>query len=327
MQLTVHSSTFDFATAGSAVVRFLHERLGFNLWMITRTEGDDWIVLQAEDHGYSVAPHTVFRWADTFCSRMVAGEGPRVAPRSNDVPAYAAAPIARQIRIESYIGVPITCEDGSLFGTLCAIHPVPQPAEIVKELPLVELLAALLSSVLSSELRAINSERLLERAKSEAETDSLTHLYNRRGWDRLLDLEEARCRRYGHPACVVVIDLDGLKSTNDRSGHAAGDELLRRAAAAIRATARESDVVARLGGDEFGILGLECDDVEAAQLLQRIRAELEGAGVAASSGLAMRFPALGLEYARREADQAMYRDKAIRKPIGRTNVSGPEIRQ
>ncbi len=318
MQVTAHSSTYDFAAAGSAVIRFLHQRLGFDLWMVTRTEGDDWIVLQAEDHGYSVAPNTVFRWADSFCSHMVAGRGPRVAPRSSDVPVYASAPIGRQVRIESYIGVPIHCGDGSLFGTLCAIHPTPQPEAIAKELPLIEMLAAMLSSVLTAELRAIESERRLERAQTEAETDSLTQLCNRRAWDRLLDLEESRCRRYGHPACVVVIDLDGLKTTNDTQGHAAGDELLRTAAEVIRKTARGSDVVARLGGDEFGVLGLECDEPEAIVMLQRIQAELNSAGVAASSGIAMRFPAMGLEFARREADQAMYREKMRRKSSHQT---------
>lgn len=317
MQLTVHSSTYDFAAAGSAVIRFLHQRLGFKLWMVTRTEGDDWIVLQAEDHGYSVTPHTVFRWADSFCSQMVLGRGPRVAPRSREIPVYAAAPIGRQVNIESYIGVPIHCEDGSLFGTLCAIDPVPQPDAITKELPLIELLAAMLSSVLSAELRAIDRERRLERAQTEAETDALTQLHNRRGWDRLIELEESRCRRYGHPACVAVIDLDGLKSMNDLHGHEAGDELLRRTAHALRKTARESDVVARLGGDEFGLLGLECDDEESGRLLQRLRTELESAGVAASVGIAMRMPASGMEQARRDADEAMYRDKAARKPAGR----------
>lgn len=63
-----------------AVMRFLHGRLGFDLWMVTRVEGDDWIVLETEDHGYGVTPTSVFRWADSFCSQMVAGRGPRLYP-------------------------------------------------------------------------------------------------------------------------------------------------------------------------------------------------------------------------------------------------------
>ena len=304
---------FDFAAAGNAVIKFLHQRVGFDLWMVTRTEENDWIVLQTEDHGYGIAPPTVFKWADSFCSRMVTGEGPRVAPRSSDVPAYASAPIGRKIRIESYIGVPITNGDGSLFGTLCAIHPTPQPDAIAKELPLVELMASMLSGILGSELRAIEGERRVERALSEAETDSLTNLYNRRGLDRLIVAEERRCLRYGHPACVVAIDLDGLKAVNDSKGHAAGDDLICTAATVLRETARESDVVARIGGDEFVILGLECEEPSAGILTQRMRAKLNDAGVAASLGFSMRDPARGLEYARHAADEAMYRNKAERK--------------
>lgn len=305
--------TFDFAAAGNAVIKFLHERIGFDLWMVTRTEENDWIILQTEDHGYGVTPPTVFKWADSFCSRMVAGEGPRIAPRSSEIPAYASAPIGKKVKIEAYIGVPITNGDGSLFGTLCAIHPSPQPDAIEKELPLVELMASMLSGILASELRAIEGERRVERALSDAETDSLTNLYNRRGLDRLVAAEERRCLRYGHPACVVAIDLDGLKAVNDSKGHAAGDDLICTAATVLRETARESDVVARIGGDEFVVLGLECEEPSAGILTQRMRTKLHDAGVAASLGFAMRDPARGLEYARHEADRAMYRNKVERK--------------
>ena len=144
----------DFEAAGRAVLSFLHKRFGFSLWMVTRTEGDDWIVLQSEDHGYGVGPGTVFRWADSFCSEMVKGNGPRVAPDSDMVSAYVAAPIGQQVSIKAYIGVPLTKSDGTLFGTLCAIDPVRQPDGLADEQELVELLAALLSKVLNAELRS-----------------------------------------------------------------------------------------------------------------------------------------------------------------------------
>ena len=121
----------DFESAGRAVLAFLHRRLGFGLWMITRTEGEDWIVLQVEDHGYGISPGTVFRWADSFCSEMVQNNGPKVAPNSDIVPAYAAAPIGQQVPIKAYIGVPLSNADGSLFGTLCAIDPSRQQARQV----------------------------------------------------------------------------------------------------------------------------------------------------------------------------------------------------
>lgn len=302
----------NFESAGRAVLAFLQQRLGFDLWMVTRTLGDDWIVLQSQDRGYGVEPGTVYRWTESFCARMIEGDGPRVAPNARRVPAYADAPIARQVPIQAYIGVPLVHADGSLFGTLCAIHPQPQPEAIVAEQALVELLAALLSSVLQADLRAASEMRRAETLKAQALYDALTNLYNRRAWDSLMAYEEERCRRYGHPAAVLAIDLDGLERVNDEHGHAAGDALLQRAGHALRNAARAVDVVARLGGDEFGIISAECDAAGATALLGRVRAALAGAGVEASVGLAVRTPRLGLHGAWDSADRLMLEDKRRR---------------
>lgn len=306
------SQFHDFESAGRAVLAFLHQRLGFGLWMLTRTQGDDWIVLQSEDHGYGVGPGSVFRWADSFCSRMVQGEGPRIAPDSDFVPLYAAAPIAQQVPIRAYIGVPLTHPDGSLFGTLCAVDPAVQPEAIRHEQALIELLAALLSALLHNELRLAQALRRNERLQLEAMTDALTGLLNRRAWDQLLAREEDRCRRYGHAAAVFVVDLDRLKGVNDRQGHAAGDALIVAAAQTLQAVTREFDVVARLGGDEFGIVAVECDAWNARHLSERLTTELHARGVQASVGLAQRHPTHGLAAAWAEADRAMYAHKRQR---------------
>lgn len=302
----------DFESAARAVLAFLHRRLGFGLWMVTRTEGDDWIVLQRQAQGYDVAPGTVFRWADSFCSRMVQGQGPRVAPDSAQVPVYAAAPIARQLPIGAYIGAPLYKEDGSLFGTLCAIDPQRQPEGIAQEQELVELLADLLSTILQAELKATAAVRRSERLQVEAHTDTMTGLYNRRGWERLRAREEDRCRRYGHPAYVIIVDLDELKHVNDTQGHAAGDELIVRAAEALCQAARESDVVARIGGDEFAILALECDRAGADTIVSRVRAALAQVRIRASIGMAARSQLGGLEAAEAIADRRMYEEKRSR---------------
>ena len=302
----------DFEVAGQRVLAFLHQRFGFGLWMIARTEGEDWVVLQSEDHGYGVKPGTVFRWADSFCSEMVKGNGPRIAPNSDSVPAYAAAPIGRQVAIKAYVGVPLVDAGGKLFGTLCAIDPSPQSEDIVKEQGLIELLASLLSTLLQTELKAAREMQRSERLELETETDPLTQLYNRRAWDRLLSTEEDRCRRYGHSAIVLSIDLDKLKWINDTHGHAAGDALIVRAADALRKAVREVDIVARLGGDEFSVIGVECDNNGAEALLSHIRMALANAKVKASVGLAVRIPSHGLKGAWEEADRLMYVEKRTR---------------
>ena len=305
----------DFEQAGRAVLAFLHRRFGFRLWMLTRVEGDDWIVLQSEDHGYDVRPGRVFRWADSFCYEMVKGNGPRISPDVATVPAYVAAPVNREMQIGAYVGIPLTNSDGTLFGTLCGIDPRQQPADIVNERELIELLASMLSAILHSELRAADESRRRERLEVEALLDPLTRLANRRAWDQLLAREEDRCRRYGHPAAIFVLDLDDLKEVNDANGHAAGDALLERAADALREGVRDSDVAARLGGDEFGIIAVECDSRGAKRLLARIRDALDRHGVRASVGISLRDPTLGLTRAWEEADRLMYEQKKTRWPL------------
>lgn len=303
----------DFASASQATLRFLRGRFGLDLWMVTRTEGEDWIVLAVEESCYGTQPGSVFRWSDSFCSRMVQGCGPRVAPRAQEVEAYATAPIASQLKIGAYVGVPIMRQDGSLFGTLCAVDPQPQSDSIREGQETIELLADLLSSLLHAELSAADSLRRAERAEAEAASDGLTTLYNRRGWEQLIAHEEERCRRYGNPACVISIDLDDLKFINDTQGHAAGDRLLQGAAQAMRMAARSHDVVARLGGDEFAILAVECDLLAADALIDRLRQQLQQNGIAASIGHAARHPQHGLHAACEQADANMYAEKKRRK--------------
>lgn len=295
----------NFDAAVRAVLDYLYQRLGFDLWMVTRTEGNDWIVLQAYDHGYGVKDGDVFRWTDSFCSRMVKDLGPRIAPCSSAVPVYASAPIGNQVEIGAYIGVPLTY-NGALFGTLCAIHPTPQSEEIAAELPLVELIAKLLSTILYAELAASEQTRQAERLQAEAMHDCMTGLYNRRGWEQLLGLEEKRCEQFGHPACVISIDLDGLKQVNDTQGHAKGDELICRTGQVLQSTVRQQDVIARLGGDEFAILCVECNRDAGLQLTDRLQKTLKIAGIGASLGVAARCPSHSLFQTYEMADQAMY---------------------
>lgn len=299
----------DFDSAARRVLSYLHQELGFQLWMVTRTEGDDWIMLQVEDYGYGVGEGSVFCWSDSFCSRMVRDEGPRVAPQVNSVPAYVDAPIGRQVTIGSYIGIPIVLSDGSLFGTLCAIDPEPQSETIQEKLPTIELLAQLLSTILEKELKHQEQVRHMERMETEAMSDVLTELYNRRGWEKLLFAEETRCQRYGHPAGVIYVDLDHLKDINDTKGHAAGDKLIYHAGQKIRAAVRQEDVVGRIGGDEFAILAVECNVQQTETLAERIEGALNEAGISGSVGYACRHPSKGLMVACEEADQNMYQCK------------------
>jgi len=303
----------DFETATRTVLKYLHKKYGFSLWMMTRTEGNDWIILQAEDHGYNVKEGTVFNWADSFCSKMVEGDGPRIAPCSNDIPIYATSAIGRQVEIKAYIGVPVVRKDGSLFGTLCAIDSKEQSHDLLKEQETIELLARLLETVLEFDFEKTEQKRLLEHAQQEALIDELTQIFNRRAWERSIELEESRSKRYGSPSIVFMIDLDGLKTINDTEGHTKGDNYIISAGNCLSQIVRKTDVVARIGGDEFAILAVETDLVGGKSLFNKIKEAFKTNDIKASIGMAIRNPELGLKSAIEEADNIMYKDKLLKK--------------
>jgi diguanylate cyclase (GGDEF)-like protein len=91
--------------------------------------------------------------------------------------------------------------------------------------------------------------------RSQAMTDPLTGLANRRGLHRGLEGAMHIAKREGKYLAIALLDLDRFKPINDRFGHAAGDDVLREVASRLRVVARRStDTVARLGGDEFAVI-------------------------------------------------------------------------
>ena len=148
--------------------------------------------------------------------------------------------------------------------------------------------------------------------------DALTGIYNRSFFEvELARLEHSR----EFPISIAMADVDQLKVINDTQGHAAGDELIRQAANALRAVFREADVLARIGGDEFAVILPGTDSANAEQMLARVRELL-----AKHNAETLDFPvqlSLGTATAERNnlteafmlADQRMYADKATRKAM------------
>jgi len=176
----------------------------------------------------------------------------------------------------------------------------------------------------------ITSQKAAEAALRQREeqlrmlslSDDLTGLYKRRGLfalgEHTIRIARRRARRLG----IIYIDVDGLKSINDRFGHAQGDEALRLVADVMRASIRESDVVGRVGGDEFVILA-EDDTGVTQDLVARLRRRLELAN--AKTGRPFRLSlSIGavdwepgeqatLQELIERADQRMYDDKRARR--------------
>lgn len=105
----------------------------------------------------------------------------------------------------------------------------------------------------------------------EGRRDGLTRLYTRHYFDERLEKEVERARRYSRSVALVMMDVDGLKTTNERSGHRGGDAVLRALADVLLAGTRLSDVACRFGGDELALILPETSAGDAAALSDRLR--------------------------------------------------------
>ena len=147
--------------------------------------------------------------------------------------------------------------------------------------------ALTMSAIVIVRLRE-RGDRLVTVLETQALSDPLTGVGNRRAFACGIDQAVARARRAKAQLSLMTVDVDRFKAINDRWGHAAGDIALRAVADALRTVVRRSDIVARLGGDEFVVL-VEAGTDGARRVAEAIRDE-----VAAISGLPSGPPTLSI---------------------------------
>ena len=165
--------------------------------------------------------------------------------------------------------------------------------------------------------------RELEQANDQlrklAVTDELTGLRNRRAFEERLAMEFSMARRRNRQLSVLLIDVDDFKRINDRWGHAAGDEALRRLGMILRTTVRLPDLAVRYGGEEFVILLPESGEESALGLARRLMArvaaeEWENEPLTVSIGMAaITEPMISGDQLVELADEALYAAKRAGK--------------
>ena len=152
---------------------------------------------------------------------------------------------------------PLDADDEALLEALPGLYTEPTLEES-------DLDRALVLSLCTLALR-------LDVLRYDAWHDPLTGLYDRRSFDRLLEMAVARSVRYGWQFTLVMLDLDDLKVINDREGHAAGDEVLRDLGERFRRVLRFGDNAARIGGDEFAMILPDTEPDAVPMLLERVK--------------------------------------------------------
>jgi diguanylate cyclase (GGDEF)-like protein len=148
---------------------------------------------------------------------------------------------------------------------------------VAEEIDLLNLLASQAATV-------FENARLFQSATFEG----LTGLYRREAVLEILDREWSRSVRYDRPLSIALADLDRFKWINDRHGHLAGDLVLQRVAAELRAQVRETDFIGRFGGEEFLIVLPETQMDGATRLAEKIRERIEALEIAIDVGEPLR---------------------------------------
>jgi diguanylate cyclase (GGDEF)-like protein len=190
-----------------------------------------------------------------------------------------------------YAGVALKLAVPSRIGTLAVFSPV-RRAWQNHDLDLLRCLAEAAAAILdmhagceqviieqrgaANEVKialATNKRRTLE-IEATAIHDELTGLLNRRGLFAVASAQLDAVCQHTIGGVLLYVDLDNLKMTNDRYGHSAGDDLLRSAAGALRASFRDTDTIARLGGDEFVVVAADTPREDHPAVLARLATEL-----------------------------------------------------
>jgi diguanylate cyclase len=192
--------------------------------------------------GFALPEGLEVPWSDTLCKRAL-DEGRAC---TTDVPeVWGDSDAARDLKIQTYVSVPVRLHDGRLWGTLCgADSRTAQDAE--RHLPTMGMFARLIAA-------EVERAQALAYARRVAEVDQLTGCATRHGIELWLSAAaSATC----DAVAAVFVDLDGFKQVNDRYGHAAGDLVLSAVGEHLQTRRREGDLVGRMGGDEFVVAAL-----------------------------------------------------------------------
>jgi len=185
----------------------------------------------------------------------------------------------------------------------------------------------------------LTASLLRKDLETQASTDPLTGLLNRRAFQAAAEKEFAVCQGMGAAISAIVVDLDGFKQINDTFGHPHGDAVLVVIAQCLQAGMRQGDYLARVGGDEFSVVLPHTSLADAELIAERLRYEIEMTEVSngvqitrltASFGLAARHGLMrSWDELMIECDRALYEVKrrgGNLVELGGSEHNGAEIR-
>jgi len=246
--------------------------------------------------------------AGNLTTEVIDGQTPRMSSDvTREFPTFVQPKRGQTIR--SWIGIPLIHRNEVIgLMTVDSLYCDAYNQSHVK-------LAATIGNHISI---ALENARLHDRTYHMAMSDSLTNTGSRRRFEVEGRLLYESAQRSGHSVASLMVDIDHFKLVNDRYGHDAGDQILRRVAQACGSDLRGSDLLARYGGEEFVVLLPKTGEHEAPAAAERMRSRVEketppeiDGPVTVSIGAAAEVPrnASGFEQLIKRADHALYQAK------------------
>jgi diguanylate cyclase (GGDEF)-like protein len=221
----------------------------------------DFVIAHAVGIADDLKKHVRIRQGEGVVGSVAASKRSMLV-RSGETPVPREGAEPGRYRTSSFMSVPIIVGDESR-AVLNIADPLDGRSFGEADLLTLELLASHMGACLLQQEQGEAMQRL-------AETDPVTWLFNRRHFERRLEAELNRALRAEHLVGLLMIDVDGFKTINDRFGHRVGDAVLRTVAAGIKQAVRVYDVPTRFGGDEFAIILPESDSEIASRVARRV---------------------------------------------------------
>ncbi|MBI5047751.1 MAG: diguanylate cyclase [Deltaproteobacteria bacterium] len=305
----------------------LHNTILNEATKLVGAEQGSLMLLDNEDKNWSIKASKGINISILENIKVKAGEGISGAVIEKGVPVIVRdieselESLARKNRsrykTKSFISIPLKV-DSRTIGIINISDKI--TGEVFAEEDLKLLIS--FSSYASIALECGTYYRMAEDLKKISVTDQLTELFNRRYFQERLFEEIERSKRHNEPFTAFMLDIDDFKLFNDKYGHLAGDEALKKVAYAIKDAVRSIDVAARFGGEEFSIILPYTNKANSYVIAERIRRNIEGIRfieskipadhlLSVSIGIA-EFPsdAVSIEDLVDKADKAMYLAKA-----------------
>lgn len=197
---------------------------------------------------------------ESFCSVVIERNEPMIINDTYEDPRFSNnSLVINEPHIRFYAGYPVKLPDGEIAGTICIIDTKPRTFSDDEYRFLQDL-----AEIVEDEFKII----------SEATTDSLTGLCNRRSFNLITDEILRRAKKKKQHFCLIYIDLDNFKEINDNFGHSEGNVALCVFSNILEQQLNTKSIVARLGGDEFGVLLPDSFHDDAVDFIRTLKKEI-----------------------------------------------------